>query len=216
MNPSVGEDAIGAMLLQKGKGSQHTRPVYCASRVKLTLKRTLSEVELVMVSVVFACRRFHHYLLPRPFVFLTSYTFLPQLINGTNMSKAIMKWVIELQEFTFSFLIEESTRATLADLLTYKESPLLIKEEAIREVSKEVQDIENAHTLFFDGSYRKSHDAASRGIVLYDTQGKLVMKRGFKLSAHSNNEAKYYTLEARLHICLKHGVQRLLIKGMPF
>lgn len=29
VNPSVGEDAIGAMLLQKGKGSQYMRPVYC-------------------------------------------------------------------------------------------------------------------------------------------------------------------------------------------
>ena len=116
VNPSVGEDAIGAMLLQRWKGSQYMRPVYCASRVKLEAKKKLSEVELVMVSVVFACRRFRHYLLPRPFVFLTSYTFLPQLINGRNMSKAVMKWVIELQEFEFSFLVEESTRATLADL----------------------------------------------------------------------------------------------------
>ena len=69
VNPSVGEDAIGAMLLQRGKESQYMRPIYCASRVKTVAERTLSEVELVMVSVVFACRRFCHYLLPRPFVF---------------------------------------------------------------------------------------------------------------------------------------------------
>ena len=31
VNPSVGEDAIGAMLLQKGKGSQYMKPVYEAS-----------------------------------------------------------------------------------------------------------------------------------------------------------------------------------------
>ena len=56
VNPSVGDDAIGAMLIQKGKGSQYMRPVYCASRVKIMAERTLSEIELVMVSVVFACR----------------------------------------------------------------------------------------------------------------------------------------------------------------
>ena len=39
VNPSVGEDAIGAMLLQKGKGSQYMRPVYCASRVKLVWQK---------------------------------------------------------------------------------------------------------------------------------------------------------------------------------
>ncbi|MCO5560944.1 hypothetical protein L7F22_014564 [Adiantum nelumboides] len=75
VNPSVGDDAIGAMLLQKGK-----------------------------------------------------------LINGTNMSNVVKKWVTELQEFEFSFLVENSTRATLADLLTYKENPLLVKEEVVAEL----------------------------------------------------------------------------------
>ena len=167
VNPSVGEDVIGAMLVQKGKGSQYMWPVYCASRVKSVAERGLSEIELVMVSVVFACRRFRHYLLPRPFVFLTSYTFLPQLINGINMSKAVKKWVIELQEFEFSFLMEDSTRPTLADLLTYKENPLLVKEDSVQKVES-VTEISNAHVLLFDGSYKKSHDAALVGIALYD------------------------------------------------
>ena len=109
--------------------------------------------------------------------------------------------------------MEDSTRATLADLLTYKENPLLVKEEVVKRVVEEVPQISNAHVLYFDGSYRKSHDAASGGIALYDPEGKLVCKQGFKLDAHSNNEAKYATLEAGLHICLKHGIRRLSIKG---
>ena len=59
VNPSVGEDAIGAMLLQKGKESHYMRPIYCASRVKLPRERTFSEVELVLASVVYACWQFH-------------------------------------------------------------------------------------------------------------------------------------------------------------
>lgn len=97
----------------------------------MAVEKSYSEVELVMVSVVYACKRFHHYLLPCPFVFLTRFSFLPQLINGTTLSKAIMKWVIELQEFTFSFLVEESTRTTLADLLTHKQIHLLIKDSMV-------------------------------------------------------------------------------------
>ncbi|MCO5597162.1 hypothetical protein L7F22_051238 [Adiantum nelumboides] len=63
-----------------------------------------------------------------------------------------------------------------------------------------------------DGSaFRPS--AASGGIALYDPEGKLVCKKGFKLDSHSNNEAEYATLEAGLHICLKHGVKRLCIRG---
>ena len=84
------------------------------------------------------------------------------------MSKAVKKYVIELQEFEFSFLVEESTRATLADLLTYKENPLLVREDIVKKVVEKVSEISDAHMLFFDGSYRKSHDAASGGIALYD------------------------------------------------
>ncbi|MCO5582167.1 hypothetical protein L7F22_036057 [Adiantum nelumboides] len=80
-------------------------------------------------------------------------------------------------------------------------------------VAEDVKEISHAHVLFFDGSYRKSHDAASGGIVLYNLQGKLVCKQGFKVDAHSNNEAEYSTLEAGLHICIKHGVRRLCIRG---
>ena len=60
MYPSVGEDAIGDMLLYKGKRSHFMRPVYCASRVKLVAKRSYSKVDLVMVSVVYACKSFRH------------------------------------------------------------------------------------------------------------------------------------------------------------
>lgn len=43
-NPSMGEDSIGAMLLQKGKGSHYMKSIYCASRVKLAVERTYSEI----------------------------------------------------------------------------------------------------------------------------------------------------------------------------
>ncbi|MCO5603253.1 hypothetical protein L7F22_057401 [Adiantum nelumboides] len=57
VNPSVGEDAIGAMLLQQGTNSHYMKPIYCASRVKLEVERDYTDVELIMVSVVYACRR---------------------------------------------------------------------------------------------------------------------------------------------------------------
>ena len=213
VNPSIGEDAIGAMLLQKGKESQYMKPVYYASRVKTSHEKDFSEVELVMISMVYACRRFRHYLLQRPFTFLTSYSLLPQLFNNSNISKMVMRWVIELKEFQFAFLVEESTRATLADLLTYKETPVLVKEEAIQRRKVETMEISDASLLFFDGSYRRSHDAASGGIVIYDTQGNLIRMQGLKLDAKSNNEAEYMALESGLYMCLELGIKRLRIKG---
>ena len=44
------------------------------------------------------------------------------------LSRSMMRWLMELQEFDFSFLVEATFRATLADLLTYKYGPILVKE----------------------------------------------------------------------------------------
>ncbi|MCO5574237.1 hypothetical protein L7F22_028019 [Adiantum nelumboides] len=60
VNPSVGEDVIGAMLLQQGNNSHYMKPIYCASRLKLEAERDYTDVELIMVSVVYVCRRFRH------------------------------------------------------------------------------------------------------------------------------------------------------------
>ncbi|MCO5593424.1 hypothetical protein L7F22_047438 [Adiantum nelumboides] len=201
------------MLLQQGTNSHYMKPIYCASRVKLKAERDYTDVELIMVNVVYACRIFRHYLLPKLFTFLTSYTLLPRLVNSPTLSKRLMKFIVELQEFQFSFLVEESTRSTLADLLTYKEAPLLIKENTLKKEHMEAPDIDNAYLLFLDGSYRKSHNEASGGVVIYDPQGNLVTKRGLKLTSQSNNEAEYATLEKELQLCLELGIQHVKVKG---
>lgn len=104
INPSIGEDAIGAMLLQKGKGSHSMCPVYCASRVKLVAKRNVSNVDLVMASVVFAI------IFYLGFCFFNKLHFFASTYQWyQHVSKTVMRWVVELQEFNFSFLIEEST-----------------------------------------------------------------------------------------------------------
>ncbi|MCO5600932.1 hypothetical protein L7F22_055049 [Adiantum nelumboides] len=97
-------------------------------------------------------------------------------------------------------------------LLTYKETPVLVKEEVVQKKKVETFAISNASLLYFDGSYRRSHDAASSGIVVYNAQGNLVRKQGLKLDAKSNNEAEYMALEGDLHICLQMGIKRLQIK----
>ena len=101
------------------------RPVYYASRVKTEAERKYTEAELVLSSLVYACRKFRTYLISKPFVVLTNYTLLPQLVNNSILFRSMMRWLVELQEFDFSFLVEATSRATLANLLTYKDGPIL-------------------------------------------------------------------------------------------
>ena len=59
---------------------------------------------------------------------------------------------MELQEFDFSFLVEATSIATLAELLTYKDGPILVKEVEEKTAKEEQVAIPDAGTLFFDGS----------------------------------------------------------------
>lgn len=69
------------------------RPVYYASMVKTEAERKYTEAELVLSSLVYACRMFRTYLISKPFVVLTSYTLLPQLVNNSTLSRSMMRWL---------------------------------------------------------------------------------------------------------------------------
>ncbi|MCO5581188.1 hypothetical protein L7F22_035066 [Adiantum nelumboides] len=92
------------------------------------------------------------------------------------------------------------------------EAPDIDNAYLLKKQHMEAPDIDNAHLLIFDGSYRKSHNEASGGVVIYDPQGNLVTKRGLKLTTQSNNEAEYATLEKGLQLCLELGIQRVKVK----
>ena len=85
------------------------RPVYYVSRLKNDAERRYTDAQIVLASLVYACRRLRSYLLPHPFVVMTSCTLLLELVNNSNLSKGMIKWVAELQENSFTFLVEGST-----------------------------------------------------------------------------------------------------------
>jgi len=107
-NPSIGNDAIGAVLLQKGdKG--YMRPVYFANRTLLPTEKNYTEVEKIGLALVFiiSVRKFRAYLLPKPFTFLCNSSIMPYMVRQVNPPGKLQKWLCELQEFDFSFLPPE-------------------------------------------------------------------------------------------------------------
>ncbi|MCO5586505.1 hypothetical protein L7F22_040445 [Adiantum nelumboides] len=54
VNPSVGAESIGAILLQQDPQSSRMRPVYFTSRVTTNIEKGYSEAELMMLSLIFA------------------------------------------------------------------------------------------------------------------------------------------------------------------
>ena len=44
----------------------------------------------------------------------------PHVLQHMDVSACISKWVVQLQEFDYTVMVEESTRAALAGILTHQ------------------------------------------------------------------------------------------------
>ncbi|MCO5551288.1 hypothetical protein L7F22_004787 [Adiantum nelumboides] len=121
----------------------------------------------------------------------------------------------ELQEYEYTFIVEDSRRASLADVLTYKVKEKKITPKAQVKLDLSPQgELEDAYTLLFDGAYHRQRNKAAGGFVILNEEKKEVLKKGIQLHlAHSNNEAEYATLKAGLEECKSMGIKRLMVKG---
>ncbi|MCO5611393.1 hypothetical protein L7F22_065646 [Adiantum nelumboides] len=213
--PSVGLDAFGAVLMQKDPKTAYMRPIYFTSKVMTQGQKSYTDIEQLVFSLIVAIRKFRSYLLPKPFIILTLEHNLPYAIQHMSISSKISKWVLELQEYEYTFIVEDSTRASLADVLTYKvkEKKIIPKAQVKLDFSPQ-GELEDAYTLLFDGAYRRQRNKAAGGFVILNEEKKEVLKKGIQLHlAHSNNEAEYATLKVGHEECKSMGIRRLMVKG---
>ncbi|MCO5567616.1 hypothetical protein L7F22_021310 [Adiantum nelumboides] len=77
-------------------------------------------------------------------------------------------------------------------------------------VEEEVSKLGEAHSLYFDGAYKRKVDKAAVGVVIYDEEDKKVSGKGLMLeNFHSNNEVEYCALSLGIEWCLNLGIKRL-------
>ncbi|MCO5601704.1 hypothetical protein L7F22_055827 [Adiantum nelumboides] len=213
--PSVGLDAFGTVLMQKYPKTAYMRPIYFTSKVMTQGQKGYTDIEQLVFSLIVAIRKFRSYLLPKPFIILTLEHNLPYAMQHMSISSKISKWVLELQEHEYTFIVEDSTRASLADVLTYKvkENKITPKAQVKLDLSPQ-GELEDAYTLLFDGAYHKQRNKADGGFVILNEEKKEVLKKSIQLHlAHSNNEAEYATLKAGLEECKSMEIRRLMVKG---
>ena len=101
----------------------------------------------------------------------------------------------------------------MADLLTYKDGPILVKEVEGKLTKEKQVTILGASTLFFDGSYKRSMHQSTGGFLILDAARKEVIRRGVKVEASTNNETEYVALIEGLFDVLNLKIQELMIKG---
>ncbi|MCO5578925.1 hypothetical protein L7F22_032775 [Adiantum nelumboides] len=131
-----------------------------------------------------------------------------------SISSKISKWVLDLQGYEYTFIVEDSTRASLADVLTYKVKEKIITPKAQAKLGPSPQhELEDAYTLLFYGAYCRQRNKVVGKFVIFNEEKKEVLKKGIQLHlAHSNNEAKYATLKVGSEECKSMRKRRLMVK----
>ena len=81
-------------------------------------EKAYTKVEKMVLALMFATQRFRSYLLPRHFIIITMEDTFPHALQHMDVFARISKWIVWLQEFNYTVMVEESTRAALAGILT--------------------------------------------------------------------------------------------------
>ena len=180
-------------------------------------EKEYTQVEQMVLALMFATQKFRSYLLPRHFVIITMEDTFTYVLRHMDVSARIAKWIVQLQEFDYTVMVEESTRAALADILTHQFREKKERKESKKETPPAlptVKEIEEAFALYFDGAYRKKEGKAAAGLVILNPASEKVMERGVVLlNVSSNNEAEYEALIKGLEWCVANGITRLNVYG---
>ena len=96
------------------------RPVHFASQVMKPTEKAYTIVKKIVLALMFATQRFKAYLLPWYFVVITIEDTIPYVLEHMDVSARISKWIVQLQEFDYTVMVEKSTQAALANILTHQ------------------------------------------------------------------------------------------------
>ncbi|MCO5571729.1 hypothetical protein L7F22_025477 [Adiantum nelumboides] len=183
VNPSVGSDSIGAVLMQKDGETSFMRPIYFVSRVMTPLEKDYTVIEQMVMALMFAVGRFRSYLLPKKFVILTVEDTFPLVLQHMDVSTRISKWKVKVKA-PGPEPVEVQAKLSGAHSLYFDGAYKQKVDKASVGIS--IQD-ENGQKVF------------GKGLLVENT--------------HSNNEAEYAALALGLEWCVSMGIKRLNVFG---
>ena len=108
---------LGAIFWQY-QGDRKEGPIYYASQQMSPAERTTLPRKGEALAVVYACRKFRHYLLGYRFVFHTDHNSLKYLVNELDLSGRIARWILLLQEFNYEVVVNSRKANSNADNLS--------------------------------------------------------------------------------------------------
>ena len=89
-----GQNPLGLLFLQKDPKTLLMRPIYFASQVIKPIEKAYTDVEKMVLALMFATQRFWSYLLPRHFIIITMEDTFPHVLQHMDVSARISKWFV--------------------------------------------------------------------------------------------------------------------------
>ena len=136
---------LGAILWQYNEDRREC-PVYYASKQMSPVEKKYTTTEREALTVVYACKKFQHYFLGYRIIFHTDHDSLKYLVNKSDLSGRIARWILLLQEFNYKVVIKSEKSNSNADFLSRQHGT-----EAVKDISTEFQFLNE----FLDGEDRK-------------------------------------------------------------
>ena len=98
--------AVGCVLAQRGDGNMDF-PISYASRQLNSTKQNYSTTKREGLGMIFAVKKFKHYLLANKFIFFTDHQALLYLVNKPCNTGRIVRWFPILLEFDFTVVVKQ-------------------------------------------------------------------------------------------------------------
>ena len=117
---------LGAVLWQYDE-KRRERPIYYASRQMNPAEKNYTTTEREALAVVYACKKFRHYLLGYKVTFHTDHDSLKYLVNKPDLSGRLARWILLLQEFTYEVKFKPGNANANADYLSRQRGPPNLK-----------------------------------------------------------------------------------------
>ena len=108
---------LGAVLWQEDD-ERRERPIYYASRQMNPAEINYTTTEREALAMIYACKKFRHYLLGYKVIFHTDHDALRYLVNKPDLSGRLARWILLLQEFTYEVRFKPGRANANADFLS--------------------------------------------------------------------------------------------------